>query len=505
MKKLFTYILILAMCLSVSGCSSAGGISTFTMAVEKMPTNFDPQIVTNKEDLAVITNIFDGLFEIQNGVVVNNLAESCDISRDGKTYTIKIKENSLFHCRGDKKEQFDGTAVKAKDFVFAINRILDNRTHSPYYRDFSNIEDIFDTSDYTLKITLKNPDFNFNEKLAMTAAFPCNEEFFKASGGAYGLTIDNILSNGPFRLNYLDSAGGNGTIVRADESESSLQRIRIKLVPSAEHSASYEKEEISGYFSPMSQSANYTNTSLQKFDSGNICLVFNLSDNMFKNTNIRRALGRYALGFENSGANMAAVNPVYSIFPDTVTVAGLNINESITADIPDYINRNPKDLLQQGLAETGLSKMNPVVVLMPNDSIYTLIYENINQLWQKNLGQFFSVEYLSTSEINRRVEKRDFGIAFMPLSPANNTPYGILQYFTPFDDNLKNIVNSAKSMANQREAVGYISSAQDYILETAMTAPMGSEQSVFYYRSYFENIYFDPFTKVLNLKSTTVK
>ena len=77
-------MLTAVMLLSFTGCSSAGSITTFTAAVEEMPTNFDPQIATAQRDLLVINNIFDGLYEILDGEVVENVAENCNISADGK-------------------------------------------------------------------------------------------------------------------------------------------------------------------------------------------------------------------------------------------------------------------------------------------------------------------------------------------------------------------------------------------------------------------------------------
>ena len=138
--------------------------------------------------------------------------------------------------------------VKAKDFVFAIERILDARTHSPYYNDFSNIQSIVATGDYSLKIQLKTPDFNFTEKLAMAAAYPCCDEFFATCGGAYGLSVDNILSNGPFKLNYLDGENGNATIVSTREDDSNrLSRIRLVQMAADSQAKGYENDEIDYY------------------------------------------------------------------------------------------------------------------------------------------------------------------------------------------------------------------------------------------------------------------
>ena len=142
---------------------------------------------------------------------------------------------------------------------------------------------------------------------------------------------------------------------------------------------------------------------------------------------------------------------------------------------------------------------------MPSDSIYTLIYENINQLWQKDLGQFFTIEYLPVSQIKRRIDKGDFDMAFLPVSPDNDTPYGILDMFTAFDSEVAAYVANSKSQTNQANALADITAAANTVLEKAMIVPMGSEKTVFYHRNYFHNIYIDPFTSIVNLKYTTVK
>lgn len=493
------------MLLSFTGCSSAGSITTFTAAVEEMPTNFDPQIATARQDLLVINNIFDGLYEILNGEVVENVAKSCNISPDGRTYTITIKEDNVFHCRGNKKDEFNNRSVTAQDFVFAISRVLDPKTHSPYIDDFGNVLSVTAENNNTLVIKLKNPDFNFCEKLASSAAFPCNEEFFYRTGGAYGLSLDNILSNGPFMLNYLDTEGGNATILRMDDSEAGIDRIRLKQLESSLQAESYVKEEISGYFSHTAQNNSYSDTSSIAFDSGNISLVFNMKKDVFANENIRKALGWYAFAFRNSGANLQAVNPCRQLFPGTITLAGQYLTDIITANEPDYISNDPKMLIQQGLNELGLAKMPAATILMPDDSMYTLIYENINQLWQKNLGQFFTIEYLPTSQMKQRISQGNFDMAFLPLTPDNSTPYGLLDMFTGYYPWLDDAITSAKGKADQNNAVADIAAAQDIILQSAMVVPMGSEKTVFYYRNYFTNLYADPFTRVINLKHVIVK
>lgn len=494
-------------CFMLTSCSSAGGITTFTVAVEKISTNFDPQIAKSSQDLMVVTNIFNGLFEKIDGEVVPVLAESCDISSDGMTYTIKIKSNSVYHYSGKKsvQEKFNNKPVTAHDFVFAINRTLDPKTHSPYIDDFSNVSQIYAPDDYTLIIKLNNPDYNFTEKLCLPAALPCNEEFFKTTGGAYGLSVKNILSNGPFRLNYLDTENGNATIVRCDDNENGLSRIRIKEIESSLQAEAYLNDEISGFFSYSSKKEDFDKTSFISYNSSNISLVFNLEKNVFSNENIRKALAWYAFGFENSGANPDAVESCTTIFPDTITLAGEYINDIITPNYPTYMDGNARDYLQAGLNELGISRLESLTILMPNDSVYSLIYENINQLWQKHLGQFFTVEYLPTSQIKSRLQEMDFDIAFLPLTPENDTPYGVIDKFAPYNNEVQNQINTAKLKSNQSDAKINIDSAQNIILQSALSVPMGSEKTLFYYKNYYQNIYVDPFTSVINLKYAIAK
>ena len=518
MKKALSIFTATVLAFVFTACSPAGGITTFTAAVENMPSNFDPQIASASEDLLVIENIYDGLFENIHGDVVNNLAEDYSVSSDGRTYTIKIKDGCTYSYKtnNDRKDEVDGLPVTADDFVFALQRVCDPSTHSPYIDDFSNIRNaravkngaspstlgVYAADEYTLVIRLEKPDYNFIEKLCSSAAFPCNRDFFNSCGGAYGLSIENMLTNGPFRLSYLDSEGGNATLVRNQESGGYLSRIRLKLARQDEFQSLYESESISGYFSYDKYSGD--TTSVQSYDSSVLCLVFNSRKTGLSNENVRQALSWYAFGFTNSGANMQAVSSVSSIFPAAVSIGGKPVNQSVGGHTPSYMRHEPKSLLQQGMSRLRITKLESMTVLMPSDSIYSLIYENINQLWQRDLGLYFTIEYLPSSQISQRVNRKDFDIAFMPLTPNSDTPYGILEIFSQYDRQVADYTRQAKGMTDQGAAVSIIKSAQQRILESALCAPMGSESTYFYCKSYFKDIYANPFTRVINLKHTQV-
>lgn len=512
LKKAFC--LLVSICQIFTGCSS-GGIKTYTISAEEMPSNFDPQIASAPREITVITNIFDGLFDIVEGQTVNNLATDCTVSRDGKTYTVKIKEDAMYNYRNKGQREYDGTPVKAEDFVFALQRVLSPSTHSPYAEDFINIKNaaavqsgaspeilgVSAPDEHTLVIQLEKADFSFKEKLAMTAAYPCNRDFFVSCGGAYGLSIETILSNGPFRLNYLDTEGGNATIVRVrDEGRNTVDRIRLVQTEPGGEAQSYADGRISGYFSYASQEENTSGASALEFESSNICLVFNPSVPALAQRDTRRALGWYAYGFKNSGANMAAVTATDSLFPGTVTLDSKSVSASIDQSRPFYMNLEPKSLLSRGLNRAGLEKIPALKVLMPSDSIYTIIFENINQMWQRDLNRFFTVEYLPTSQLRQRVLSGEYDLAFMPLTPSNSTPYGILDLFAPLSSDIESYVNMAKNAQSAAGALRYIGQREQNIISRAYAVPMGSEKTIYYHASNFKDISIDPFTGVINLK-----
>ena len=74
--------------------------------------SLDPQIATDGTSFEVIADYTDGLMQMDaDGAAVPALAETYDISEDGKTYT--------FHLRDAKWS--NGDAVTAADFVFGCS------------------------------------------------------------------------------------------------------------------------------------------------------------------------------------------------------------------------------------------------------------------------------------------------------------------------------------------------------------------------------------------------
>ena len=112
---------------AASGASSAaagtaqGG--TLNIMLETEVQSLDPQVATDGTSFEVIADYTDGLMQMDaDGAAVPAMAETYDISEDGKTYT--------FHLRDAKWS--NGEAVTAADFVFGWQRAVDPATGIQY-------------------------------------------------------------------------------------------------------------------------------------------------------------------------------------------------------------------------------------------------------------------------------------------------------------------------------------------------------------------------------------
>jgi ABC-type transport system substrate-binding protein len=91
-----------------------GGV--FRLVVEA-PHYIDPVAVDSVYDALPVGQIFDGLVALDPGLnIVPALADTWTISRDGRVYTIHLREGVRFH---------DGTPLTSADVVFSLKRLLD--------------------------------------------------------------------------------------------------------------------------------------------------------------------------------------------------------------------------------------------------------------------------------------------------------------------------------------------------------------------------------------------
>jgi len=94
------------------------------LAVDGSPAGLDPHLITAFNSAQIVSGpIYEGLTGIDKDLrVVPGLAQSWQISSDGKTYTFKLVDGATFH---------DGSKLEAADVVASLNRVLSKDIASP--------------------------------------------------------------------------------------------------------------------------------------------------------------------------------------------------------------------------------------------------------------------------------------------------------------------------------------------------------------------------------------
>ena len=185
--------------------TAAGG--TLNIMLETEVQSLDPQIATDGTSFEVIADYTDGLMQMDaDGSAVPAMAETYDISEDGKTYT--------FHLRDAKWS--NGEAVTAADFVFGWQRAVDPANASEYSYMLSDIGQVVNAAeiiagekpvtdlgvkavdDKTLEVQLNVPVSYFLSLMYFPTFYPVNEAFFNTCKDTFGTSPDTVLSNGAF-------------------------------------------------------------------------------------------------------------------------------------------------------------------------------------------------------------------------------------------------------------------------------------------------------------------
>ena len=175
--------------------------------VEAEPDTVDFQCTTIYYTVA--TNVFDRLVEMKtdaegNAKIVPSLAESWEVSEDGRAYTFHLRENVTFS---------NGSPLTASDVLYTLTRLL---THpDSCNRDIADdivgaealergeadrLEGFALLGDLDFTLTLNQPFEAFLACLSMPGASILDEETTLAAGNRFGLDPEWTIGTGPFIL-----------------------------------------------------------------------------------------------------------------------------------------------------------------------------------------------------------------------------------------------------------------------------------------------------------------
>ncbi|HEV7369791.1 ABC transporter substrate-binding protein [Arenibaculum sp.] len=192
---------------------------TLVFCSEGSPENFNPQINTTGTSFDAAEPVFSNLVEFERGSteVVPGLAESWEVSEDGKTYTFNLRKGVKFHGN----QNFTPTRdFNADDVLFTFNRMWkeDHPYHNvsggeyDYFNDMGMpdlLESVEKVDDHTVRITLKRVEAPFLANLAMAFAAVHSAEYGETmlEKGTPERVDQEPIGTGPFQfVNYQKDA-----------------------------------------------------------------------------------------------------------------------------------------------------------------------------------------------------------------------------------------------------------------------------------------------------------
>jgi len=182
---------------ATASAAAPGGVSGrgIVEAGLEEPRTLNPLFVADPISDTLSRLVFDGLVTLdpQTAEPVPALAESWKVSRDGTTYTFRLREGVRWH---------DGQPLTANDVVFTYQRMLDREVRSPRYsRLAERIKAVELVDSRTVRITLIRPDASFLPVLGTIGIVPEH---------VLGTVLPQQLVTDPFGLS---SAVGTGPFI----------------------------------------------------------------------------------------------------------------------------------------------------------------------------------------------------------------------------------------------------------------------------------------------------
>ncbi|HKV86491.1 MAG TPA: peptide ABC transporter substrate-binding protein [Candidatus Dormibacteraeota bacterium] len=237
-KRMLRAVAAFVLVAAAAACNSPGVIEGPKLAtnqalrvmLQDQPTTLDPGQSQYPYETAVLRAISEPLLKPLPDLsgVTPAAAASYEVSGDGLTYVFHLRPTAMY---------WDGMPVKAQDFVYAWQRLIDPRLGAlnegffadavlngervalmdPQH-DAAAIDAALATlglkavDDQTFQVTLAHPDPAFIWLAAMPASGPIRKDVVTQSGPAWWSRPETLVTNGPFKVKEM-AKGDHITVV----------------------------------------------------------------------------------------------------------------------------------------------------------------------------------------------------------------------------------------------------------------------------------------------------
>ena len=154
------------------------------------PTSLDPVKAADYSENQVLANLCESLQKIQPDLTfANGLAKATNPQPTRWVYDIVPQAHF-----------WDGHPVMAEDVAYSLNRNLDPKLGSYYSFYYRNVAKIVATGARQVTVTLKKPDYVFNEGMGSAAGAIVERADAVKRGVSLGTPNGGLMCSGPFEL-----------------------------------------------------------------------------------------------------------------------------------------------------------------------------------------------------------------------------------------------------------------------------------------------------------------
>ncbi len=445
-------------CGTTTGTTTAGDGSTTSDSGEQKilytnspggePGTLEPGLSQGTHESWILDQMFKGLYtKTPEGTVEPALAETTEVSEDGKTWTFTLIDYTWS----------TGNEGTAQDFVDSIMFTLNPDNAAKYAANLWIIEGAKEYNsgeagpegvgvkaldDKTLEITLTSPIPYLPDLLTNTFFYPIDSKNAAEYPDWY-MSPDHYSSNGPFVLTKWAPKeeifiSKNENYYNADLTN--LDGVSFSMVEDKTTEwQMYEQGQLDVVYSLLPDVVEkltaegstelYTGTDLSTY-----YYIFNTEVVPFNNPKVRRALSmaidREALV---STVTKRGEEPAYTLTPPGVPDENGNdyagdLGQLFTEDVEEA-----KVLLEEGLAEEGMTINDFQFTLLYNtDDVHKKVAEAIQSMWSTNLGVNCNLENAEFQTVLDRRTSGDFDVARAGWVGDYVDPMTFLELFTSY-------------------------------------------------------------------------
>ena len=526
-KKVLSAVLAASMCMSfLAGCGNSGsgdsGSSqsgetskeaskeadtsaaekgdgepvSITVGVGQQFTTLDPGLSTETVNRFALAHMYAGLYKkLEDGSVVPDLAAGePEVSEDGLTYTIKLKDGLVWS---------DGEPITAHDFVFGINRNLTYGAENGFVTDkmvrylegaeeyladtevdletfsFAGVEAL---DDATVVYHLKTPCAFFTGLLCGGGFLPLREDVAEAGFSEWAVEPGYPVT-GAYVLDYCNE---NEKVVLTknesfyDAENVTVDEITFQVMPDMDAQAAAFKTGDLDAALAISASIVSTYENQNELWNRPQQSVYSIDLNSgekgpeaLKDVNVRRAL---AISI-NRDEIVKAINagnfytPLYGYVPFGMKGAEDDFRKE--GDAKQLYQAYDPEKAKELLKEAGYDESNPLTLKYKysNNSIHADVAQMLEQMW-KAVGVNVELEVVESGVFYDQIDQGDFEMARYALM-CTNDPSEFLNQWTQAmqpvaavaDDTYDQMMTDVTKIVDRTEYMNKLHEIETYLVE----------------------------------------